>query len=124
MQKTLLFGAISALTGILLGAFGAHALKNVLLPEYLAIYQTGITYQMWHALGLLLLALLQQQDPLSKLLTWASYLMFLGIILFSGSLYLLVALNQNWLGMITPFGGVSFITAWGLLATYAIKSAN
>ena len=124
MQKTLLFGAISALTGILLGAFGAHALKNVLLPEYLAIYQTGITYQMWHALGLLLLALLQQQDPLSKLLTWASYLMFLGIILFSGSLYLLVGLDQKWLGMITPFGGISFITAWGLLATYAIKSAN
>lgn len=121
MKQTLLFGAISALTGILLGAFGAHALKNVLQPEYLSIYQTGITYQMWHALGLLLLALLQQQDPLSKLLKWSVYLMMMGIILFSGSLYLLVGLDQRWLGMITPLGGVSFIAAWGLLATYAIK---
>lgn len=124
MQLTLLLGALSALTGVLLGAFGAHILKNAVLPELLAVYQTGITYQMWHALGLLLLALLQQQDPLSKLLNWSSKLMFLGIILFSGSLYLLVALNQRWLGMITPFGGLSFLTAWLLLAIYAVKSSS
>lgn len=122
MQLTLLLGALSALTGVGLGAFGAHILKNVLAPELLAIYQTGITYQMWHALGLILLALLQQQDPLSKLLLWSTRLMFLGIVLFSGSLYLLVGLNLRWLGMITPFGGVSFLTAWLLLAIYAVKN--
>lgn len=124
MQITLLLGALSALTGVALGAFGAHILKNSIAAELITIYQTGITYQMWHALALILLALWQQQDPLSKLLTWSARLMFAGILLFSGSLYLLALLNIRSLGMITPFGGLSFLIAWGLLATYAVKSSQ
>lgn len=120
----LFFGAFSALTGIGLGAFGAHGLKAILSPEMLAIYQTGVTYQMWHALGLILIALLRQQAPDSRLLVWAGGLMFVGILLFSGSLYLLVLLDLKWLGMITPIGGVSFLTAWLLIALFAVKKPH
>lgn len=125
MQSVILFlGALSALTGVAFGAFGAHALKTVLTPEMLAVYQTGVTYQMWHAIGLIGIALLQQQNHESALLSWAARLMFIGIVLFSGSLYLLTILNQPWLGMFTPVGGVSFLTAWALIAIFAIKKPH
>ncbi len=120
----LLLGALSALTGVGMGAFGAHGLKAILSPELLAVYQTGVTYQMWHALGLIAIALLRQQAPRSSLLRWAGWLMFLGILLFSGSLYLLALLSQKWLGMITPIGGVSFLTAWLLIAVFAAKKTT
>lgn len=117
----LCLGAFSALTGIGMGAFGAHALKAVLSAELLAVYQTGVHYQLWHALGLMVVALLQQQAPTSKLLAWAGWLMFSGIILFSGSLYLLTLLGQKSLGMITPFGGICFLAAWLLITLFAAK---
>ncbi len=118
----LLLGALSALTGVGMGAFGAHGLKAILSPELLAVYQTGVSYQMWHALGLMSIALISRQVPESGLLNWAGWLMFTGILLFSGSLYLLALLNLKWLGMITPLGGVSFITAWVLIAIFAAKN--
>jgi uncharacterized membrane protein YgdD (TMEM256/DUF423 family) len=120
----LLLGAISALIGVGMGAFGAHGLKGILSPEMLAVYQTAVTYQMWHALGLIGIALMSEQVPESGLLNWAGWLMFAGILLFSGSLYLLALLNLNWLGMITPLGGVSFITAWVLIAIFAAKKQH
>jgi uncharacterized membrane protein YgdD (TMEM256/DUF423 family) len=116
MQSPFLFlGAICAFIGVGMGAFGAHALKATLSPEMLAIYQTGVAYQMWHALGLLGIGILRQLDPDSKLIPWAGWLMFIGILLFSGSLYLLALLNLRWLGMITPIGGVCFLIAWLLV---------
>lgn len=118
----LLLGALSALIGVGMGAFGAHGLKTVISPEMLAVYQTGVTYQMYHALGLIGIALINQQAPDSKLLHWAGRLMFTGILLFSGSLYLLVFLNLKWLGMITPIGGVCFLTAWLLITIFAAKN--
>lgn len=118
----LLLGALSALIGVGMGAFGAHSLKAVISPEMLAVYQTGVTYQMWHALGLIGVAFIHQQTPDSKLVHWAGWLMFTGIVLFSGSLYLLALLNLNWLGMITPIGGVSFLTAWLLITIFAAKN--
>ncbi|MDP3875510.1 MAG: DUF423 domain-containing protein [Methylobacter sp.] len=117
----LLLGALSALVGVAMGAFGAHGLKAILSPELLTIYQTGATYQMYHALGLIAIALFHRQAPDSKLLHWAGWLMFIGILLFSGSLYLLALLSLKWLGMITPLGGVCFITAWLLLSIFAAK---
>ena len=120
----LLLASLSAMTGIGLGAFGAHGLKNVLSPELLTVYQTGVTYQMWHALGLMGISLVHQQSPESKLIYWAGWLMFMGIILFSGSLYLLVILNLKWIGIITPIGGVSFIMAWVLIAIFATKKQH
>ncbi len=118
----LLLGAFSALIGVGMGAFGAHGLKTVISPELLAVYQTGVTYQMWHALGLIGIALICPQAPDSKLLHWAGRLMFTGIVLFSGSLYGLALLNQPWLGMVTPIGGVCFLTAWFLIMLFAVKN--
>ena len=125
MKSSFLFlGAVSALIGVGMGAFGAHGLKAILSPEMLTVYQTGVTYQMWHALGLMGIALMRLQTPESKLLSWAGWLMFIGILLFSGSLYLLVLLDLKWLGMITPLGGVSFILAWLLIAIFAAQKQH
>ena len=125
MKSVFLFlGALCALIGVGMGAFGAHALKASLSPEQLSIYQTGVSYQMWHALGLIGIALALLQAPTSKLLKWAGALMFIGIVLFSGSLYLLVLLDMTILGVITPVGGVSLICAWFLLTIYAAKKQH
>lgn len=120
----LLLGALSACIGVGMGAFGAHGLKSVLSPEMLAVYQTGVTYQMWHALGLIAIALIRRQAPESNLLHWAGWLMFTGIVLFSGSLYALAILNLKWLGMITPIGGLSFLIAWLLIVLFAAKKQH
>lgn len=104
-----------------MGAFGAHGLKNFLSPEMLAAYNTGVSYQMWHALGLCGIALINRHAPESKLVKWAGWLMFTGILLFSGSLYLLVLLDLKWLGMITPIGGLCFMTSWLLISVYATR---
>lgn len=123
----LLLGSLSALTGVGMGAFGAHGLKAIVSPEMLTVYQTGVTYQMWHALGLVCVALIRQQALNSKLLHWAGWLMFAGILLFSGSLYALALFNHTWLGMVTPVGGICFLTAWlliGLFAAQNLKSSD
>lgn len=123
MHSVFLFlGALSAFIGVGMGAFGAHGLKTILSPELLAVYQTAVTYQMWHALGLIGIALLRQHTPDSQLLQWAGWLMFVGILLFCGSLYLLALLGLGRLGMITPVGGVSLLTAWALIIIFAMKN--
>jgi uncharacterized membrane protein YgdD (TMEM256/DUF423 family) len=119
--KTLFLSACSAFTGVAFGAFGAHGLEKILSPEMLGVYKTAVTYHFWHALGLGLIAVYQQFNPDSRLLAWAAGLMFSGIIIFSGSLYLLALSNLKWLGMITPIGGIAFLSAWLLLAIYAYK---
>lgn len=122
LQSNFLFlAAFCALTGVGMGAFGAHGLKGVLSPDMLAVFQTGVSYQMWHALGLFGIALINRNSPQSSLLKWAGWLMFAGILLFSGSLYLMTLLDLKWLGMITPVGGLSFLTAWLLVAVFAIR---
>ncbi len=126
-MKTSIFlflGTTCAFLGVVLGAFGAHSLKTILSPELLATYKTGVEYQMWHAFGLIAIALMQQHDAQSKLLKWAGGLMFLGILLFSGSLYLLAILNLPILGAITPIGGVSFLTSWSLLIIFSGKKST
>lgn len=119
----LFLGATSAFLGVALGAFGAHGLKTMISPELLTVYQTGVTYQMWHAFGLIAIALMQQHDMQSRLLKWAGAMMFLGIILFSGSLYLLAILNTPAFGAITPLGGVSFLIGWSLLIIFSGKKS-
>ncbi len=122
MPSVFLFlGTASAFLGVAFGAFGAHGLKNIISPEMLAVYKTGVEYQMWHAFGLIVIALMQQRDAQSRLLKWAGAMMFLGIILFSGSLYALAILNIPALGAITPLGGVSFLIAWSLLIIFSGK---
>lgn len=122
MPSVFLFlGTTFAFLGVVFGAFGAHALKTMMTPELLVVYQTGVTYQMWHAFGLIAIALMQQYDSQSLLLKWAGALMFLGIVLFSGSLYLLAILDLPALGKITPIGGVSFLISWSLLVIFSGK---
>ena len=123
MRSVFLFlSAVCGFTGVAMGAFGAHGLKASLSVEMLAVYKTAVDYQMWHALGLGLIAIFRQQFAESVLLKWAGWLMFSGIILFSGSLYLLAILSIKWLGMITPLGGVSFLLAWILVLVFAFQS--
>ena len=120
----LLLSAVTAFLAVAMGAFGAHALKAVLVPEMLAVYKTAVTYQMWHALGLGLVAILRQQNPADRLITYAGWLMFAGIILFSGSLYLLSLLGVKWLGIITPIGGLCFLSAWILIIIFSFKACK
>ena len=108
-------GALCGASAVSLGAFGAHALK-ARLPEYqLAIYHTGVEYQFYHALGLLLIGLLQHQRP-ARSQVLAGWFMFVGIVFFSGSLYVMSLTGIRWLGAITPVGGISFVIAWIMLA--------
>jgi uncharacterized membrane protein YgdD (TMEM256/DUF423 family) len=116
-------GALLAAIGVALGAFGAHGLRAKLEPRLLEIWQTGVEYHMYHALGLILLGLLLRWAPAGALINWSGGLMLAGILFFSGSLYLLVLTGLGWLGAITPLGGLSFIIAWLLLAV-ALFSAN
>ena len=118
----LLLSALSGFIGVAMGAFGAHGLKEILTAEMLVVYKTAVDYQMWHALALGLISIIRYQKPESALLKWAGWLMFIGILLFSGSLYLLAILNIKWLGMITPLGGVAFLVAWILVAIFAYQS--
>lgn len=111
----LVLAAINGLLGVAAGAFAAHALKERLSPEYLAIFQTGAQYQMYHALALLGIAALLRQDPRAKWVACAAWSFLVGIILFSGSLYALSISGVRALGAITPFGGVAFLIGWALL---------
>ena len=119
----LILGGLNAALVVLLGAFGAHALKARLSAEMLAVYQTGVHYHLFHALGLIAVGLVATQIPASAYLKWSGWLMLAGIILFSGSLYVLSVSGLSWLGMITPFGGVAFIAAWIVFVIAIAKSA-
>jgi uncharacterized membrane protein YgdD (TMEM256/DUF423 family) len=116
-------GALSAMFSVLLGAFGAHALRGWLAPDLLAAYQTGTQYQLYHSLGLLVVALLLAHFPGRSCFVWAGWLMLVGIVLFSGSLYVLSLTGIRALGAVTPIGGLAFITAWAVLAVSAFRTA-
>jgi len=94
-----------------IGAFGAHGLKSHLTAEMLATYKTGVEYHFYHALGLLFVGVLSVYMP-SVHLKWSAIFLTTGIILFSGSLYVLAITGIKWLGAITPLGGLSFIAGW------------
>lgn len=119
----LILGSLNAAAAVILGAFGAHGLRPRLAPGMLAVYQTGVQYHFYHALGLLLIGVIAYHLPASPWLRWSGWIMFAGIILFSGSLYLLSVTQLRWLGMITPVGGLAFITAW-LFLTYAVFTSK
>lgn len=114
-------GAGLMLLAVMLGAFGAHALKTRLTPEMLAVYQTGVQYHLIHALGLMVVGLLCNMQPESGAFKVSAILMALGIVLFSGSLYALAITGITILGAITPIGGVCFMSAWGLVAWQMLR---
>lgn len=118
--KTIIaIAAILLALAVAAGAFGAHALKNVLSAERLETWQTAVQYHAWHALGLMLIALIGVQ--LDMAVTWPASLILAGIVIFSGSLYALCLSGTGWLGAITPIGGVAFIAGWILLAIQVLK---
>jgi len=120
-------GSLFALFGVILGAFGAHGLKNHLSADQLATFDTGIRHQFYHALALILLAILTAPMKNHRFLRYAGWLFTAGIICFSGSIYLLACReflgieSWRWLGPITPIGGTFFIVGWGLLFSSALK---
>lgn len=107
-------GSLFMLLGVALGAFGAHGLKNSLGEDMMKIYQTAVSYHLIHALGLFVVAWLSTQSADSKI-NLAGTFMVAGILIFSGSLYVLSVTGLRWLGAITPLGGLAFITAWAML---------
>lgn len=112
-------GCVAAGLSVMLGAFGAHALRDRLGPQILAIYETGVRYQVYHAIALLIVGLLRGNTPQSSpWLDAAGWLFTAGIVIFSGSLYLLSVTGARWLGAITPAGGLAFIGGWALLAIW------
>jgi len=120
-------GCLFALFGVVLGAFGAHGLESRLSPERLATFETGVRYQMYHAIALVLVAILAAFLKEQRLINIAGYLFVIGILLFSGSIYLLACreliglTTWRWLGPLTPIGGTCLIIAWGLLFYAATK---
>ncbi|MDZ7773045.1 MAG: DUF423 domain-containing protein [Balneolaceae bacterium] len=113
MSKVLfLSGSAAMALAVMLGAFGAHALRGRLDPDMLETFTTGVTYHFYHALGLLILGIAAQYLPESPWLRWSGWLMGAGIVLFSGSLYLMAFTGARWLGAVTPIGGMAFILAW------------
>jgi uncharacterized membrane protein YgdD (TMEM256/DUF423 family) len=121
MKAFIIIGAINAFLAVAFGAFGAHGLKDKLDAHYLEIWKTSVTYQMFHALGILVIAMLLGKVATSSLFTWSGWLMLAGIILFSGSLYILSLTKIGILGAITPIGGVCFLAAWILIVVGAVK---
>lgn len=115
-------GGFFALTAVVIGAFGAHGLKTRISAELLAVYQTGVQYHFYHALGLILvgLAFFHLQDGTA--LRAAGWLMCAGIVLFSGSLYVLALSGEKWLGAVAPLGGTAFILGWGAFVWAVLRS--
>jgi uncharacterized membrane protein YgdD (TMEM256/DUF423 family) len=133
MSRWLRVGATLAGAGVAAGAFGAHALEARIEPDLLEIFETGVRYQIYHALALVLVGVAElRTDPRThdsptgspdrdlgsreRRLAWSGRLFTIGILIFSGSLYLLALTGQRWLGAVTPLGGLAFLLGWGSLA--------
>jgi uncharacterized membrane protein YgdD (TMEM256/DUF423 family) len=125
-KPALIAGIVTAALAVVLGAFGAHALKAVLTPEQLVTFETGVRYEFYHSFALLAAGAIYSSFPFRQV-RYASWMFMLGILLFSGSLYLLTLLKMNGqvglggIGIITPIGGVFFIMGWILLLLGVLK---
>ena len=120
-----LFLVLAGLNGFIavsLGAFAAHGLKSMLGPDLLATFQTGVQYHIYHSLALLAVGILVLQFPAQTGLRLAGFFVLAGIIIFSGSLYVLALSGIRWLGAITPIGGAAFLAGWALLAWSMLRA--
>jgi uncharacterized membrane protein YgdD (TMEM256/DUF423 family) len=121
MDRTfLLIGSVLGFLGVVFGAFGAHALRSRLSPEMLGVFETGVRYQMYHALAVLIVAAAIGHIGASRLLVISGWFFVSGIVLFSGSLYMLTLTGVGTLGAITPIGGLLFLAGWGCLVLFAL----
>ncbi|MGG4207367.1 DUF423 domain-containing protein [Paenibacillus jamilae] len=121
MKILLLLGCIVMFLAVALGAFGTHALKKRLSVDMMSIFQTGIQYQIAHGLGLLLLGVLADSLVHSSLIVTAGWVMLVGILLFSGSLYALSISGVKKLGAITPIGGLAFLASWVIVIVAVVQ---
>ena len=121
-NRFLLPGSVLALLAVAAGAFGAHALRDRLTPDMLSVFETAARYQMYHALALIALDRVGSAGPAASAIKAAGWLFVAGIMVFSGSLYLLVFSGLTWLGAITPIGGLAFMGGWACLAVAAIRA--
>ena len=120
MDRTfLLIGSVLGFLGVAGGAFGAHALRARLSPEMLAVFETGVRYQMYHAFAVLIVAAAIGHLGDARLLVIAGWFFVAGVLLFSGSLYALALTSTSILGIITPIGGLLFLIGWACLAVFA-----
>jgi len=121
LRNYTMIGAAIALLAVALGAFGAHVLEERLSAEDLDIFETGVRYQMYHGLGILIAALLSERLSSPGLVRWSARLMLAGVVIFSGSLYVLVFSGIRVLGAVTPIGGVALLAGWICLLMAARK---
>lgn len=117
----LVLGSLNALLAVAIGAFGAHGLQSKVSERMMEIFQTGVQYHMFHAIGLIVVAFTADKLGNSPMIVWSGWLMLAGIIVFSGSLYTLSISGISKLGMVTPLGGIAFIAGWALLLAAAWK---
>lgn len=122
-RQLVIAASLTLLVGVAAGAFGAHAMRSHLEPDMMAVWQTAVLYQLVHGLGMLAIATLGTRMP-SPALSYAGTLMLVGVIIFSGSLYVLSATGVRSLGAITPIGGLAFIAAWAMVAFAAYRSTR
>ena len=123
MSRSLIaFASFNGFLAVTLGAFAAHGLENLLSADSLATFQTGVEYHMYHALALFGSALLALHYPQENLPRASAYLFLLGILFFSGSLYVLSLSGTSWLGAITPIGGLFFLAGWASLFWFGVSS--
>jgi uncharacterized membrane protein YgdD (TMEM256/DUF423 family) len=123
MKPWFAMGALLAAIGVALGAFGSHGLKTRVAADLLAVFETGVRYQLYHALGLLAVGLAATRWT-SAWLDTSGWLFLFGIVVFCGSLYLMVLTGARWLGAVTPLGGLAFILGWVALAVAALRAAT
>ncbi len=121
-RKLIAIGSVLGGLAVALGAFGAHGLRDILAPSALETFETGVRYQFYHAVAIILAGLVLGRYPSAKLANTAGWLFMVGVAIFSGSLYLLTITGMRWLGAITPIGGVAFIAGWACLALAVWRS--
>lgn len=120
LRHFIMLGAVNGFLAVAFGAFAAHALRNLLSSGLLEVFQTGVEYQGVHALALLAVGILGR-DNRDRALNLAGWAFATGIVLFSGSLYLLALTDIRWMGAVTPLGGTAFLLGWGALAWHAMR---
>ena len=117
----LMLASVSGMFAVIFGAFGAHALKNRLDAYAMGVFETAVQYHFYHSFALLVVGILALSHPETALLKSSGWLFFIGLLVFSGSLYILSLTGITWLGAVTPLGGLAFIAGWACLAATAWK---
>ena len=124
LRMPLVLGALLVLLAVMAGAFGAHALRGMVTERSLEIFQTGVQYQMIHGLGLILIAILGALDVSRRLLMLAAGFLVAGVVMFSGSLYVLALTELHWIGPVTPVGGLCFMVGWVSVVIAGLQQGN